>query len=96
MDATNWLNSQSYIERTSNFGSFPFSSPPDNYGSRLNALFNGDGSLRDMAYWYMWTSGSRRRGLRADADSGAVEDDYEETKAEIPVQDKPASYAHEE
>lgn len=91
MDATNWLNSQSYVERSSNFGSFPYSSPPDAYGSRLNALFNGDGSLRDLAYWYMWTSGSQRRSIRSNS---TAEDDYEQTKKEIPIFEKPASFNH--
>ncbi|CCF53816.1 uncharacterized protein UHO2_00906 [Ustilago hordei] len=91
MDATNWLNSQSYVERSSNFGSFSYNSPPDAYGSRLNALFNGDGSLRDMAYWYIWTSAPQRRSVRLNS---TAEDDYEETKMDIPVQEKPASFNH--
>ncbi len=92
IDATNWLNSQSYVERTSNFGSFPYSSPPDAYGSRLNALFNGDGSLRDLAYWYIWTGNSARRSLRSE--TSTAEDDFEHTSEEIPIQDKPASFNH--
>lgn len=91
MDATNWLNTQSYVERSSNFGSFAYSSPPDNYGSRLNALFNGDGSLRDLAYWYMWTGCASKRDIRANS---TAENDYEPTKKEVPVWDKPASYTH--
>lgn len=92
MDATRWLNSQSYVERTSNFGSFPVSNPPDAFGSRLNALFNGDGSMRDLAYWYVWSGGNSRRSVRMNS---TAEDDYEETKKEIPIQDKPASFSHE-
>ncbi|EST09733.1 Glycosyl hydrolase [Kalmanozyma brasiliensis GHG001] len=93
MDATNWLNSQSYIERTSNFGSFPVSRPPDAFGSRLNAMFNGDGSLRDLAHWYVWSSGNSRRSLRAD--NSTAEDDFEPTKKEVPIFEKPASFSHE-
>ena len=91
MDATQWLNSQSYVERTSNFGSFPVSSPPDAYGSRLNALFNGDGSLRDLAYWYLWTSGNSKRTIRQEL---TAEDDFEPTKQEIPIEEKPTSFNH--
>ncbi|TKY90128.1 hypothetical protein EX895_000126 [Sporisorium graminicola] len=91
MEATQWLNSQSYVERTSNFGSFSVSSPPDNYGSRLNALFNGDGSLRDLAYWYLWSSNPSKRSVRFET---TAEDDFEPTKEEVPVEEKPASFAH--
>lgn len=91
MDATNWLNSQSYVERTSNFGSFAYTNPPDAYGSRLNALFNGDGSLRDLAYWYIWTSGPSRRSIRFNS---TAENDYEQTNKEIPISEKPASFNH--
>lgn len=90
MDATTWLNSQSYVERSSNFGSFAYSSPPDAYGSKLNALFNGDGSLRDLAYWYMWSSAPQRRSVRVNS---TAEADYEQTKKEIPIQEKPASFS---
>ena len=61
MQATYWMHQQSWVERSSNFGSFAYNSPPDSYGSRLNALFNSDGSLRDMAYWYMYTVAPHRR-----------------------------------
>lgn len=91
MQATQWLNSQSYIERTSNFGSFAVSNPPDAYGSRLNALFNGDGSLRDLAYWYIWSSSPSKRSVRFES---TAEDDFEETKKEIPIEEKPASFSH--
>lgn len=93
MDATNWLNAQPYVERTSNFGSFAISNPPDAFGSRLNALFNGDGSLRDLAYWYLWSSGSSKRAIRAES---TAEEDFEQTKKEIPIEQKPASFSRAE
>ncbi|KAN0059615.1 hypothetical protein ACQY0O_008183 [Thecaphora frezii] len=73
IDATTWLDSQSYVERASSFGAFAVSDPPDAYGSAKNALFNADGSLRELARWYSWTSsgakakrhrGKRRLGLQ--------------------------------
>ncbi|SNX81408.1 uncharacterized protein MEPE_00113 [Melanopsichium pennsylvanicum] len=89
VDATNWLNSQSYVERSANFGCFPYTSPPDSYGSRLNALFNGDGSLRDLAYWYIWTSDTRRRSVRF---NDTAEHGNEETKKVNSISEKPASF----
>ncbi|KDN52918.1 glycoside hydrolase family 128 protein [Tilletiaria anomala UBC 951] len=54
MNAIRWLNSLGYVDRVSWFGCF--ATPPDNYGSKLNRFFNSNGSLRGLAYWYMYTS----------------------------------------
>ncbi|EPQ29533.1 uncharacterized protein PFL1_02752 [Pseudozyma flocculosa PF-1] len=78
VDATNWLNSQHYVERASSFGAFAVSNPPDAFGSSKNALFNSNGSLRDLAYWYV--HGASKRDVVDDAVvdeavDGAIEED---------------------
>ena len=56
MDAIQWLATLGYVERVAWFGCFSVSNPPDSYATGLNAFFNSNGSLRDMAYWFMYTS----------------------------------------
>ncbi|KAN0062437.1 hypothetical protein ACQY0O_005325 [Thecaphora frezii] len=54
--ATQWMESVGYVERASWLGCFKVNDPPDSYASNKNAFFNGNGSLRDLAYWYLYAS----------------------------------------
>lgn len=55
IEATQWLDQTGYVDRVAWFGAFAVDSPPDDYATGLNAIFNDDGSLRDQGYW--WTQG---------------------------------------
>ena len=46
--AFNWLETQSYVERATIFGFFAVTNPPDTYATKFNALFNQNGTLRDL------------------------------------------------
>lgn len=59
-EATSWLASQHYVKRAAWLGCFPITNPPDAFASAKNAFFNGDGSLRSMAKWYVGASLSKR------------------------------------
>ncbi|EPQ25797.1 uncharacterized protein PFL1_06664 [Pseudozyma flocculosa PF-1] len=61
MKATTWMEQTGYVQRASWLGCFKVNSPPDSYASNKNAFFNGNGSLRDLAYWYIYTSGSNSK-----------------------------------
>ncbi|PWN48129.1 glycoside hydrolase [Violaceomyces palustris] len=63
MEATHWMQTTGYVERAAWLGCFPINSPPDNYASNKNALFNSGGSLRDMAYWYIYSERPDKRSL---------------------------------
>lgn len=61
MDATAWMAKVGYVERSSWLGCFKINSPPDSYASNKNAFFNSNGSLRDLAYWYLYTNKPHKR-----------------------------------
>ncbi|PWZ01278.1 glycoside hydrolase [Testicularia cyperi] len=64
MDATCWMNKIGYVQRAAWLGCFEISSPPDSYASAKNAFLNSNGSLRDIAYWYMYTHHPDKRSLK--------------------------------
>jgi hypothetical protein len=51
MNAFEWMDTQSYIQRAAWFGAFQ--KAPDSYATSKNALFNSKGELSDMGYWYV-------------------------------------------
>jgi len=61
MNAHIWMNSQSYVKRAAWFGSFKSSSPPDSFATGMNALFNPQGQLSDMGYWYGYSAAANKR-----------------------------------
>ncbi|SNX88017.1 uncharacterized protein MEPE_06728 [Melanopsichium pennsylvanicum] len=56
MDATAWMTSVKYVKRAAWLGCFEISKPPDSYANSKNAFLNSNGSLRDIAYWYLYSS----------------------------------------
>lgn len=63
VQATEWLQSQSYVKRAAWLGCFAVSSPPDSFAAARNAFFNSGGSLRSWAKWYVWTGNNKRDEL---------------------------------
>lgn len=55
MDATAWMTSVKYVERAAWLGCFEIDNPPDSYANHKNAFLNANGSLRDIAYWYLYS-----------------------------------------
>ncbi|CBQ71520.1 conserved hypothetical protein [Sporisorium reilianum SRZ2] len=55
MDATAWMTSVKYVKRAAWLGCFEINNPPDSYANNKNAFLNGNGSLRDIAYWYLYS-----------------------------------------
>lgn len=65
MDATIWMQSVKYVKRAAWLGCFEISNPPDSYANHKNAFLNGNGSLRDIAYWYMYSTNVGKRSLHS-------------------------------
>lgn len=56
MDATTWMQKVKYVKRAAWLGCFEISNPPDSYANNKNAFLNSNASLRDIAYWYMYST----------------------------------------
>lgn len=61
MAATAWMETQSFVERAAWLGCYAITNPPDNFASNKNAMFNAGGTLRDLAYWYIYTPAISKR-----------------------------------
>ncbi len=53
VNVMNWLQTQSYVTRACIFGIFSRDNPPDAYASGQNGIFNPDGSLADLGWWFL-------------------------------------------
>ncbi|EST06841.1 Glycosyl hydrolase [Kalmanozyma brasiliensis GHG001] len=65
MDATAWLTKVSYVKRAAWLGCFVVNNPPDSYANNKNAFYNDNGSLRDIAHWYMYSSKPVKRSAHS-------------------------------
>ncbi|KAJ7598055.1 glycosyl hydrolase catalytic core-domain-containing protein [Mycena floridula] len=65
MEAFTWMQSTGYVDRASWFGCFLVNSPPDNYATGKNGLFQAAKVLSDMAYWYIYSTNKDRRELQS-------------------------------
>lgn len=50
-----WMTSVKYVKRAAWLGCFEINNPPDSYANNKNAFLNSNGSLRDIAYWYLYS-----------------------------------------
>lgn len=65
MDATTWMSNVKYVKRAAWLGCFEISNPPDSYANNKNAFLNGNGSLRDIAYWYLYSQKPTKRSAHS-------------------------------
>lgn len=54
-EATMWMTKVKYVKRAAWLGCFEIDNPPDSYANNKNAFLNSRGSLRDIAYWYLYS-----------------------------------------
>jgi len=64
-DATMWMTATKYVKRAAWLGCFEINNPPDSYANNKNAFLNGNSSLRDIAYWYLYKNKPSKRSLHS-------------------------------
>lgn len=52
--ASAWMDKKSYVQRVAWLGCFAVNNPPDSFASNRNAMFSSKGSLRSIAYSYIY------------------------------------------